>query len=280
LKTAFYDEVERELYPRMMSTPQAWQGTRLAEPLAWLAFLYRRLVDRARRRVPTPLILGVVERGRSRGFLNSVLFERVFDGLRKNGNEDYFIKLFGRRDLRSKQALIDRLGYSDELLLGMLLAPGEYSEPWPIEKYSALRRRPVPLPDGPDEDLVNFNLLAPGQRHGFPRVEAAYVHVSHTSSPLRVEVFPALGRDQIHAATRRAYLYASLLPGYGFPVGLHVVDHYARVPAWMTDAYGKLIQRHLSAGLLNGEISDDQLRRILVQAIYMTHRDWLFRPDL
>jgi hypothetical protein len=36
----------------------------------------------------------------------------------------------------------------------------------------------------------------------------------------------------------------------------------------------------LSAGLLNGEISDDQLRRILVQAIYMTHRDWLFRPDL
>ncbi|HLT18766.1 MAG TPA: hypothetical protein VKZ96_04840, partial [Thermomicrobiales bacterium] len=109
---------------------------------------------------------------------------------------------------------------------------------------------------------------------------ATYVHTSETTPPMRIEVFPALGAHQIHDAARRAYLYARLLPGYGFPVGLDVVDRYARVPAWLTDAYAKLIRRHLSASLMSGEITDRQLRRMIIQSIYMTGRDWLFRPQL
>jgi len=88
-----------------------------------------------------------------------------------------------------------------------------------------------------------------------------------------------LGSDQIIEAARRAYLYARLLPGYGFPVGLDVVDKYARVPDWLTNAYHKLIRYHLGVSLQQGEISDAEMRRILVQAIYMTKRDWLFRPN-
>jgi hypothetical protein len=68
-------------------------------------------------------------------------------------------------------------------------------------------------------------------------------------------------------------------PGYGFPVGLDIVDKYAKVPAWLTDAYGKLIRFHLGVSMQKGDISDSEMRRILVQAIYMTHRDWLFRPE-
>jgi len=96
---------------------------------------------------------------------------------------------------------------------------------------------------------------------------------------VRVEVFVELGEDQIVEAARRAYLYARLLPGYGFPVGLDIVDKYAKVPAWLTGAYGKLIRYHLGVSLQKGEISDAEMRRILVQAIYMTQRDWLFRPQ-
>jgi hypothetical protein len=69
------------------------------------------------------------------------------------------------------------------------------------------------------------------------------------------------------------------LPGYGFPVGLDIADKYAKVPTWLTDAYGKIIRHHLGISLQQGEISDAEMRRILVQAIYMTHRDWLFRPS-
>ena len=75
------------------------------------------------------------------------------------------------------------------------------------------------------------------------------------------------------------YLYSRLLPHYGFPVGLDIVDKYAHVPAWLTSAYSKMLKHHLGVSLQKGEISDLEMRRILVQAIYMSHRDWIFRPQ-
>jgi hypothetical protein len=63
-------------------------------------------------------------------------------------------------------------------------------------------------------------------------------------------------------------------------VGLDGVDKYPHVPRWMTDAYGKLIRLHLGTSLQNGQVDDKQMRHILLQAIYMTHRDWLFRPGV
>jgi len=47
----------------------------------------------------------------------------------------------------------------------------------------------------------------------------------------------------------------------------------------MTDAYSKIIKHQLGVSLQRGEINDAEMRRILVQAIYMTKRDWLFRPQ-
>ncbi len=280
LKEDFYREAAVEIYPRLLEYPDAWSQNRLAEPLSWIAFLYRRLIAKALERDPVPIIVGVVERGRSREFIEQIMLERVFRGLRANRNTGYFNEMFGRTDLTTPKKLVDRLGYSDELLLGMLMDPGSYSEPWTSDKYSGLRIRSVPSPDEARSDQVNFKLLDPAMPFGFPEVRASYLHVSRTTEPLRIEVFPALGADQIHDAAQRVHLYARLLPGYGFPVGLEIADRYARVPAWLTDAYGKLIRKHMSASLMSGEISDAQLRQMLVQAIYMTHRDWLFRPDI
>lgn len=280
LKEAFFREAERELYPRMMAPPEPWAGHRLAEPLAWIGFLYRRLLTQARQRDPAPLVMGVVERGRSREFSESILLKRVFEGLRERGNSEFFNKLFGRSDLRQPSDLMDRLGYTDEMLLALVMKPGEYSEPWRSDKYGGLRMLQIDFPGAEGQTLADFKLLRPGTRHGYPTVEATYVHTSETTPPMRIEVLPALGKHQIHEAARRAYLYARLLPGYGFPVGLDVVDRYARVPEWLTDAYAKLIRRHLSASLMSGEITDRQLRRMIIQSIYMTGRDWLFRPQL
>ena len=81
-------------------------------------------------------------------------------------------------------------------------------------------------------------------------------------------------------AARRVYLYSRLLPGYGFPVGFDIADKHAHIPAWLTEAYGKLIRHHLGVSLQRGEISDAEMRQILVQVIYMTHRDWLYRPGV
>lgn len=272
LKEGFLAEARRVIYPRLLGDQaETWIRQRHFEPLAWLAYLYRRLIALARQRQPVPLIIGVVERSDLRQFLERVLLVRVFQGLEARGRSDYFNRLYGRRDLISPQAVLDRLGYTDALLLGLLLQPGQYSEPWEIEKYEGLRERST-------GQRIDFAALRPGPI-GFPRVHGFYLKVSETTEPLRVEVFSDLGEHQVAAAARRVYLYARLLPGYGFPVGLDVVDKYARVPAWLLAAYAKLIRYHLGVSLQSGEISDAEVRRLLVQAVYLTQRDWLFRPS-
>jgi len=278
LKEEFLREASLDIYPRMTERADEWIERRLFEPLAWMAFLYRRLISVAQARNPVPIIAGVVERGDLRQFVEKVLLERVFRALRERQNANYFNGMYGRSDLTSPKALLDRLGYTDTLLLAMLLQPGEMSEPWEMDKYEGLRHGDVSLPGEAATSRVDFTPLR-SSGFGYPPVLGNYVHVSKTTEAIRVEVFSDLGRDQILQASRRAYLYSRLLPGYGFPVGLDVADKYAKVPAWMTDAYSKLIRFQLGVSLQRGEISDTAMREILVQAIYMTHRDWLFRPQ-
>jgi len=278
LKEDFLREARLDIYPQMTPRADEWWERRLFEPLSWIAYLYRRLVATARARDPVPIVAGVVERSASRTFSEKVLLERVFKGLRRTGMIDYFNEMYGRRDLRTPKALLDRLGYTDTLLLSMVLHPGEMAEPWEMrEKFGGLREGAVALPGEAATSNVDFSVLK-SHEFGFPAVAGTYVKISGTTEPIRVEVFQDLGGDQILEAARRAYLYARLLPGYGFPVGLDIVDKFAKVPAWMTDAYGKLIRLQLGVSLQEGEINDAMMREILVQAIYMTHRDWLFRP--
>lgn len=278
LKEDFLREAKLDIYPQMTSRSDTWAERRLFEPLSWMAFLYRRLIQEAKKRNPVPIIAGVVERGGLREFIETKLLERVFRALRANGRADYFNNMYGRPDLTSPKALLDRLCYTDTLLLAMLLQPGQFSESWEISKYSNLRDGNMSLPGEADESRVKFGALKPG-KIGFPSINGCYLHVTPTTEPIRIEVFDELGEDQICEAAKRAYLYSRLLPGYGFPVGLDIADKYAKIPSWLTDAYSKLIRHHLGVSLQKGEITDSDMRRILVQAIYMTHRDWLFRPQ-
>ena len=279
LKEEFLREARLSIYPQMIpDRSDDWAARRVFEPLAWIAFLYRKLVQEAKKRSPVPIIAGVVERGELREFSERVLLDRVFRGLRAKGNQDHFNRVFGRTDLNSPRAFLERLGYTDTLLLAMVLRPGLRSEAWGVAKYEGLRAGRVALPGESFSTEVNFTSLRPGPI-GFPAVTGCYVHVSQTTVPIRVEVFSDLGEAQIEEAARRAYLYSRLLPGYGFPAGLDIADKYAHVPAWLTQAYGKLIRFHLGVSLQRGEINDNEMQRLLVQAIYMTHRDWLFRPQ-
>jgi NurA domain-containing protein len=278
LKEDFLKEAELEVYPKMSARSDEWVKRKLFEPLSWMAFLFRRLISEAKKRDPHVLVAGVVERGTLRDFSERILLERVFRGLRQKGNVDYFNKMYARTELTSPKSLLDKLGYTDALLLAMLLQPGQWTESWQMDKYSGLRKGNVILPGESDARTVDFSPLKSG-KFGFPGVSGCYVHVSETTEPIRVETFDDLGSDQVHQCACRTYRYARLLPGYGFPVGLDIVDKYAHVPEWMTGAYAKLIRLHLGMSLQKGEINDKEMRRILVQAIYMTNRDWLYRPE-
>jgi hypothetical protein len=273
------------VYPSMSDRPDEYAKRHLFEPLAWMAYLYSRLIKKAQRRDPIPLIAGVVERGGLREFVETILLARVFQGLHARQDVDYFNRIFGRSDLKTPKSFLDKLGYDDELLLAMLLQRGEYSESWNMRrKYAGItgnRNVQVVLPGESFATPHRFDVLLPdegGTGFAFPQVDGCYVRVSEMTDPIRVEVFPALGQNQIAEIAQRVYLYSQLLPGYGFPVGLDIADKYAHIPNWMTEAYGKIIRNYLGVSLQSGEISDAEMRRILVQAIYITHRDWLFRP--
>lgn len=282
LKEEFLEEARVYIYPRLsQDLADEMARRRVFEPLAWMAFLYRRLIAVASARSPHPIIAGVVERGDLRSFSERIL-QREFDNLRAQGNAHYFNAVYGRSDLTSPKALLDKLGYSDALLLAMLLKPGERTEEWTVQKYEGLHKGLMALPGSSLKNPADWLALRPQESSKyatFPEVHACYLHVNETTEPIRIEVFSDLGDDQLAVAASRAYLYARLLPGYGFPVGLDIADKYAKVPAWLTDAYSKLIKYHLGISLQQGEISDAEMRKILIQAIYMTHRDWLFRPN-
>ena len=234
--------------------------------------------------------MGAVERGRLREFSKRVILERVFNRLRKVNKSNYFNELYGRTDLTSPKAILEKLNYTDALLLSMLIEPGTYSEPWLVDKYGGLNKGNMVLPGETSSTNVDWSKLRPSANYnstssnpdiGFPNVTATYLSVSKTTEPIRVEFFSQLNqiKEQFHQGMTRAFLYSRLLPGYGFPVGLDVADKYAKIPKWLTDAYGKLIRDHLSISLQRGEISDAEMRKLLVQAIYVTHRDWLYRPN-
>ncbi len=283
LKERFMREAKLDIYSQIApDRSDEWVKRRLFEPLSWISFLYRQLIEEAGKRKPKTIIVGVVERGGElREFSETILLKRIFRNLRDQGNENYFNNLYDRKDLTSEKALLDRLGYTDALLLSMLLEPGQFSEPWEIQnKYAGLTKGKISLPDESYKTDADWSCLKSSHKIGFPKVQGCYVKVSETTEPFRVEVFADLGEDQIIEAARRAYLYARVLPGYAFPVGLDIADKYAKIPNWLTESYSKLIKYHLGVSLQNGQITDAQMRRIIVQSIYMTKRDWLFRPNV
>ena len=252
LKEEFLNQARLRIYPQMVpDRSDHWADRRVFEPLAWISFLYRKLLEEAKGRLRPPVIAGVVERGDLREFSERVLLERVFHGLREKKNQNHFNTLFGRTDLNSPRAVLDRLGYTDSLLLAMILRPGHRTEPWTIAKYDGLRNGNVALPGESFSTTVNFAPLR-SNSIGFPAVSGCYVHVSETTEPIRVEVFSELGDAQVAEAARRVYLYSRLLPRYGFPVGLDIVDKYAHVPVWLTNAYSKLLKHHLGVSVQRG----------------------------
>ena len=282
LKEDFLEEARLDIYPAMAGgRADEWADRRLFEPLSWIAFLYRKLISVALSRKPPPIIAGVVERGKSRNFSEKILLKRVFRGLREKGNQNYFNEMFGLSNLTSPKNLMDRLGYTDNLLLALLLDTGKYSEPWEVNKSTiGLGSGQIRLPNESESSQVDFSCLRDGSRFGFPAIRGAYIRVSENTEPIRVEVFSKLGEDRVKEAMRRVYLYSRLLPNYGFPVGLDIADKFAHVPNWMTKAYEKMIIHKLGVSLQKGEITDEDMRKVLVQAIYMKQRDWIFRPTV
>jgi hypothetical protein len=197
---------------------------------------------------PVPLV-GVVERSAGTWLAQAVLEGAVE---KRIVMEDYKRKVLN---------LLKRYSISDDFLFGCVLEEGEYITPTLIAKNPKHRARPS------WQDVVEQ----------YKRPFATLLKTTETSFPFRVEMNAAGEARQVEVM-RVLYHTARLLPRYAFPVGLDIVDKYAKVPDWLS----KGVSARMAARVLNRTIAEGdaklvaQVRRLLAH----TPRDFFYRPKI
>lgn len=195
-------------------------------------------------------VLGAVERsvGREPVVLRNLL-ERLVDS-RKLPKEE------------TKQILeeVRIYGLNDAALFDVVLLDGEYTLPisinrqgpeskWPERWKQWIRTYPAPLTTyiKPAELVMPFRVEAFENVRDFPGLLALILHTSR------------------------------LLPSYGFPVGLDIVDKFAKVPAWLSRG---IRGQHQVVLLQKALASNDPAAITFAKRVLASKgRDWLFRPQ-
>jgi hypothetical protein len=196
---------------------------------------------------PIPYV-GVVERARSSSFLNRILARLVADSVITEA-----AKVAIQKDR-------DKYDIHDEFLFGCILDEGEYIEPIPLQKNFSKDAHDVWQP-----------VVAQ-----FPIPSATLLKVSANNFPFRVEFNGSPENQTLEKIMSLLYHTSLLLPNYAFPVGIDIVDKYAKIPDWLS----KGISSHLTANILYKVLQkgDDRLLRQVRQLLAKSPRDFFFRP--
>ncbi|NIX75266.1 DNA double-strand break repair nuclease NurA [Microvirga terricola] len=198
------------------------------------------------------IVAGVVERdGGGRRFIKNVLDQMVERG-----------KLDNARRTRAENFL-KKYSLSDTQLLDLILREGEYVLPLAINRQG-----------GPDEQN-KWPKKWENEIGQFPLALTTFLKPSENVQPLRVETFEGTASDDLLSLVLHT---SRLLPRYGFPVGLDVVDRFAKVPDWM----GRQIATGHKVNLLRKAFATDneKVRDFSIRMLSASGRDWLYRPKI
>lgn len=208
----------------------AWSKENKIRATHMIAYLLKTVVDRCRARGVH--LVGVVERAAATEVTRRLLKEALSRGLLNP--EDPVYTYFGldpyAQHSTNAERILVRGNYQDPLFLSLILEPGEYLSLWQAqERYTGFSQ---------SGDLRGFGEWL---RSMIP-ISYTYLKPIEDTLALRIE-FPAAGVLQkcVQTTVAKVYQYSRLLPRYAFPVGLDVVDKFARVPKWMVEAYRKYI---------------------------------------
>jgi hypothetical protein len=195
----------------------------------------------------TPLI-GVVERARSSRFTTRILEELINESL---------ITQSVKRDIQNAR---DKYDIHDEFLFGCILDEGEYLQPLPFPKNFSRRAHDI----------------WKSVTSQFPPPFATFLKVSANNFPFRVELSSDHSPETLEKIMSLLYHTSLLLPNYAFPVGIDIVDKYAKVPDWLSRG----ISSHLTANILYKvlQTGDDRILRQVRQLLARSPRDFFFRP--
>jgi hypothetical protein len=208
--------------------------------------LYRDILEQVR--AANARAFGIVERDGG----GRALLLRVLDEMKEAGD-------LPDKNYAAGAALLRKYDLSDTQILDAVLGPGEYLEPKVVRRQEPSNKWPVAW----EESLK-----------AYPNPLTTYLKPSETVRPFRVETFEeAEGYEE---AMTLILATARLLPGYGFPVALDIVDKYAKVPSWLSKEIGA---GHKAVLLRKAFEQDDRrLQEYAIKMLSVSSRDWFFRP--
>ncbi len=150
---------------------------------------------------------------------------------------------------------------TDSLLFRCVLEPGEALLPVELDR-NEMRRAPAYWKDV----IVNY-----------PKPRVSYLQATEWSAPIRIEMFKK-DLEKFQDTVTLIQHCALLLPRYAFPVGLDIVDKFAKIPDWMS----RPVNTHTAVNALKRALDNgdtrlfDTLRRMLCGS----SREWLLRPGI
>lgn len=209
--------------------------------------VYLRLLERLK--LATIPSIGVVERNLSK---QATAVKSILASLVRSDRLD-------ERDARKLTRKIEEYRLNDASLLSVVLGEGECLKPIPINRQE-------PKSKWPNE--WEFHL------EKYPEAVTTYMKTTEDADPFRVE---AVNEEFLSMRSLEMVFNTSrLLPRYGFPVGLDIVDKYAKVPAWMSHG----VRQQHAVALLNAAFRTGNASAILFakKVVSARGRDWFFRP--
>lgn len=148
---------------------------------------------------------------------------------------------------------------TDPLLFRCILEPGEALRPVVIDRNED-RRRPKAWRSEIGE---------------YPRPIVSFIQPTEWNAPVRLEMFES-NADRFRETASLLLHCSLLLPKYAFPVGLDIVDKFAKIPDWMSRPVNtNTAVQALKMAMDKGDTRlFDALRRMLCGS----QREWLLRP--
>lgn len=208
--------------------------------------LYRQILEELKS--ASAPVFGVVERDGG----GRPLLERLIVNMHQAGD-------LPEAERKAAIVLLRKYDLSDAQILDVVLEAGEYLRPTVV-------MRQEPANKWPKDWEKNLEV--------YPNPLTTFLKPSETVRPFRVEAFE--GTPNYEEAMTLILATARLLPGYGFPVALDIVDKFAKVPSWLSKEIGA---GHKAVLLRKAFESDDRkLQEYAIKMLSVSSRDWFFRP--
>lgn len=211
--------------------------------------LYHLLLERVSA-TRTPVV-GAVERSIGK---DPVFTRRILDHLHREG-------VLKDKDAGELERQIISYGLNDSSLLDVVLGDGEYVAPIPVDRQGPINKWPDTW-----KRMIGT----------YPEVLTTYIKPSGLVMPFRIEAFENI--EDFDAVLALIFHTSRLLPSYGFPVGLDIVDRFAKVPSWLSRG----VKGQHQVVLLKQALASGDPRAISFakRVLAAKGRDWLFRPNV